>query len=687
MSNEQKWIIGGVVGVLLACVCIGVACVAVGGLAFFQIQRASSEVTPVVQFPSDETVEPEQDFPEFDPGNDNPNEPDLPEESAPTSSGAHETLQTLENIIVPINDPRDLARRLEGKLNIPETVPSPAEPLEIGAQRTFNASNVDTNENFKVQATLQYLTPHLYFWIEDGVNYDEDALRRLADEFESKIYPTNREFFGSEWSPGIDNDPRLYVLYAGGLGSNIAGYFSSADEIHPQAHPYSNAAEMFLMNSDVLDLSDSYIYGTMAHEFQHMIHWYRDRNEESWLNEGFSVLAEFLNDYDVGGFDYLYVSDPDLQLTNWPSPPDSTPHYGASFLFLAYFLDRFGEEATQALVGNADNGMDSIDKVLGSMNAIDTQSGEPITAEDVFADWVVASYLNDPDVADGRFSYRRYSAAPSPEPTEEIDRCLPEWGTRTVHQFGVDYIRINCSGTYTLNFQGITDVGVLPADARSGQYAFWSNRGDESNMTLTRTFDFTSASGPLTLEYATWYDLEVDYDYLYLVASEDGETWQILKTPSGRDKSEDPSGNAYGWAYNGKTEGWIEERVDISQFAGKKVQLRFEYVTDAAVNENGLLLDDVRIPEIDYSADFEADNGGWEADGFARIQNSLPQTFRVSLIEDGREVTVQDITLSEDQTTSIPLDLGGDVDHAVLVVSGTTRFTTQEAGYRFMFED
>ena len=38
-------------------------------------------------------------------------------------------------------------------------------------------------------------------------------------------------------------------------------------------------------------------------------------------------------------------------------------------------------------------------------------------------------------------------------------------------------------------------------------------------MTLTRDFDFTSASGPLTLKYHTWYDLEKDYDYVFLEAS------------------------------------------------------------------------------------------------------------------------------------------------------------------------
>ncbi len=73
--------------------------------------------------------------------------------------------------------------------------------------------------------------------------------------------------------------------------------------------------------------------------------------------------------------------------------------------------------------------------------------------------------------------------------------------------------------------------------------------------------------------------------------------------------------------------------VDLSDYAGKEIQLRFEYITDAAVNGEGFLLDDVSIPAIDYFSDFETDLGGWQPEGWVRIQNRLPQTFELSLIE------------------------------------------------------
>ncbi len=126
--------------------------------------------------------------------------------------------------------------------------------------------------------------------------------------------------------------------------------------------------------------------------------------------------------------------------------------------------------------------------------------------------------------------------------------------------------------------------------------------------------------------------------------------------------------------------------MDISQLAGQEVRIRFEYVTDAAVHGEGMLIDDIEIPEVGYFSDFEEDDGGWEADGFVRIQNVLPQTFRLALItasEDG--TTVEYIPLGVNNVAEIPLDIPEEGKSVVLVVMGTTRFTRETAPYTLEF--
>lgn len=665
--------------IVCACIISGV-----GALSLFSVQNGKTEgvVPPASTSPAATFVTPTTTETEI-----SPTAELLPkietETNVPTG-----TLQIFQESPVPINDPIDLAGRLEGKRNLPISLEFPISTYQVGDQETFWATDSDTNENFQLEATLRYATDHAYFWIEDGVRYNSDHLQALVQSFEDEIYPTTRAFFGSEWSPGVDADPHLYILYATGLGRSVAGYFSTEDEYLSPVKEYSNGHEMFFINADHVELNTEFAFGVLAHEFQHMIHWYRDRNEETWMNEGFSDLAMLLNGFSIGGADQSYVNDPDIQLTYWPTDSSQrTPHYGASFLFLTYFLDRFGDEATKALVGNEANGMVSIDDVLSSLDTTDPLTGETIQADDVFFDWVIASFLQDENIADGRYTYHNYPEAPKPFYTDDIRSCPLESTTRDVRQYGVDYIRVHCQGNFTLHFEGSQQVSVLPVNPYSGLFAFYSNRGDESDMTLTREFDFTNYSGNLSLTYWTWYDLEEDYDYLYLTASVDGENWQILTTPSGT--TEDPSGNSYGWAYNGQSgDGpeWVQEQVDISQFAGERVQIRFEYITDAAVNGEGFLLDDVAVPEINYFTDFEKDDGGWDADGFVRIQNVLPQTFRLALINIGRDLSVDIIEITPNNTAQIPLQFKSQFDEFILVVSGTTRFTTQEATYRFSIQ-
>ena len=598
---------------------------------------------------------------------------------------ASQTLDELNLSTVPINDPIDLAARLGGKPNVPDVLIDTDAPYSVGAQKSFWATNTDTNDNFKVTATLRYVGDNIYFWIENGVRFDQVELKNLADTFDKEIIPTNREFFGEEWNPGVDGDPRFYILYAGNLGASLAGYYSSADELHPDAHPYSNAHEMFLISSDNVDLGDSYIYGTMAHEFQHMIHWYQDKNEETWVNEGFSMLAEHVNEYDAGGFDWSYMDDTDMQLNDWGGEiGNNGPHYGASYLFMVYFLDRFGEDATKALVRHDENGFVGIEKVLNELALTNATTGKPYSGYEFFADWAVANLLQDTGIEGGRYDYQSYN--PTSVDMEKSVLDCPVTVDGSVYQFGVDYIEIECDNLQSIQINASEAVNLLPFTApSSGEYFVWSNVGDESNASLSQTFDLSSTTSEAALTFKTWYDLEEDYDYIYISASTDGTNWEILDSENCT--TANPSGNSYGCGWNGATPGWIDEKVDLSKFVGGQVTLRFDYVTDAAVNGKGMAIDDLAIDAIGYATDLETDLGGWTAEGFVRVQNRLPQTMNVSIVTYTRNGATVDHRNFQGEVFISEAELGGrDVERIVLVISGTTPFTREKANYTIGLE-
>lgn len=663
-SSPVPKIVGGIVAVLVCCACTVI--LAAAGVLIFETRT----ITPSDPLPSLPPIFSETET----------SPPIIELTRPPIESIPPDTLQTLLTTDVPENDPYDLACRLEGLCSISETVQGRA--YQVGDKEQFWVLNSDTLEYRQITATLLYSTEHSHFWAEEGADANLHDLRALMDTFEQKIYPTNRGFFGSEWTPGVDGDPRIFIIYTSGLGSSVAGLFNSTDSYNPAIEQRSNAHETFMISSS-MDLGSEQTYSTLAHEFVHTIQFASDRNDDIWLTEGFAEVGAFLNGYGTGGFDWLYTGNPDLQLNDWSSDVGSNgAHYGQSFLYFTYFLDRFGEEATKALTANPENGLHSVDDTLAQLDLTDPQTGQLITADDLFMDWAATVYLQDENVGDGRYAYYNYPAAPQHVPSDLTSSC-PRTIDATVNQYGIDYTVINCVGDYTLRFSGSTVTNLLPTETHSGKYAFWSNKGDYSAMTLTREFDFTNVNAPITFSYQTWYSIEQDWDYLYLEASTDGQNWQILTTPSGTEY--DPIGQSYGWAYTGASGGWIREEVDLSQFTGQKIQLRFEYVTDAAVNEEGLLLDDVRVDAISYASDFEADDGGWVGEGFVRVQNTLPQTYRLSLILKGETTTVMPITLNADNTVKIPLSLARG-DEAVLIVTGTTRFTTVPTAYQIEIE-
>ncbi len=605
--------------------------------------------------------------------------PTLTRTPRPTTapSGQMSTEQQLLTVILPQRDMRLLAERLKKTGPIPQVVHANPPVYELGQESTFWVGNVDTMEHVQITARLEYITPHLYVWVEKGQKFNRQSLIRSADKFESQSYPTNREFFGSEWSPGVDNDVRLHILHSSGerMGSSVAGYYSSADEYSQMANPYSNEREMFYISLDGASPGSDFYDGVLAHEFQHMIHWANDRNEDTWVNEGCSELAAYLNGYDAGGFDWLFIFDPDVQLTSWPDGDSAAANYGSSYLFMAYFLGRFGEDMMKEVIAHPANGAAGFDAVL---------AGQGLTFGDVFADWLIANYTDNLAASlPALYQYPDHVVGPAATAAEH-DR-YPVDENSDVHQYAADYILLEGDEDIAITFSGDTLARLTATDAYSGRYAWWSNRGDDSDATLTRAFDLRGVQ-KATLNVQMWYDIEEDWDYAYIQVSTDGgQTWEILAGPSTTDSN--PNGNSFGPAYTGSSDDWVLESLDLSPFAGQQILLRFEYVTDDAVNQPGWLIDDLSIPEIGYEQDFESGTDGWESAGFILSDNEVSQRYLVQIITLGKQVEVFRMELDEENQGGWELrGLGRQFDTAVLVIAALAPTTTEWAEYHYQIE-
>ena len=182
--------------------------------------------------------------------------------------------------------------------------------------------------------------------------------------------------------------------------------------------------------------------------------------------------------------------------------------------------------------------------------------------------------------------------APKPALAESFRRYPQALQESGVRNFGVDYIALRGSGDLSFIFLGGAETRFADVVPYSGDFFWWSNRADDSNMRLTRAFDLSTANAgdDLRMQARMWFDIEGDYDYGYVLASRDGNKWDIL--PGQRTTTTNPSGNSFGHAYTSKSAGlpgdappaWTLESFDLSAYAGEEILVRFEYVTDDAVN-------------------------------------------------------------------------------------------------------
>ena len=596
---------------------------------------------------------------------------------APPSAGAiaDDMTAALAAKPLPVADLFDLTRRLKGQDGSPAAAFQAARqaPLNepVGTIVSFWTYDFDAKKNVKVNATLRVLGEHAKWWVADGVTVDPAALQTTAGVFDARIYPTDRAAYGSEWSPGIDADARIDVLIAR-IPGRAAGYFSSADEYPLWVNAFSAEREMIYVNSMSARLATDNLYSVLAHEFCHMIQFNKRARSIVWFNEGQAQLCERLNTV-PSQFEVSFLRQPDTQLDDWPDLDDTAIlHYGGSLLFLEW-LQRHagGDDLINALMDHGVDTPNDIDAVLKAR-------GQP-GMDEQFADFVAANALIGPDAPD-RYAYRDLRLGVAATATSQDRLAAPGELKATVHEYAARYVALPQRPAH-ITFTGPTSTRVIPTDPHSGRAMWWSDRADGLDASMTRQVDLRTTA-KATLSFWSWYEIEKDFDYAYAAISTDaGAHWTTLRTEA--TTTDDPNGNNLGNGLTGTSGGtspsWVKQTADLTPFAGKQVLLRFEYVTDGALNLNGVAIDDIAIPEIGYSDDAESDNG-WTASGFIRSTNKVQQRFVVQLIRFGPTPTVERHVVVDG---TLELDVDGSTDRKppLLAITGLAPRTTTPVAF------
>lgn len=353
-----------------------------------------------------------------------------------------------------------------------------AETFDVGdplTVRVFNFGAVPgTDPYYLTTTTCRLKGEHCYIFVEDviweGSRVTPAALTSLTRAFDRStprypdrgIYSVGTEIFGPP--PDADGDPRIVIVLLdimdNILSGTIVGYYDTANQAAPVGR------EILYIDSDPLDLNSDLARATLAHEFQHMLHWNGDPDEDRWVDEGCSEYAELACGYKnaTGEVAQKFLVVPNLlksPVSNLPVPPNtgltdaSSWSKGAclpflfdqTFLLMTYFAQRYGDAAVARLVAEPANSINGFNRTLETIGAEER-------FEQFWSEWAAAVFVND----DGGLGYRGLSLGPISRdtvtvPADDLGGALQLWG--------IDYVVPRTSGPPGLSLDVRSDSDLL----------------------------------------------------------------------------------------------------------------------------------------------------------------------------------------------------------------------------------
>lgn len=223
-------------------------------------------------------------------------------------------------------------------------------------------------------------------------HFDQQSVGSFPDQ---GIWDLNTSHFGMPPN-NLDGQEKIFLLY---YRFNISsdGFFWIFDQYPDGSQQWaSNEADVIYMATDNGDPGGDYMLAVAAHEFEHLIHFNTDQNEDSWVDEGMGELAMWLfgNPDNISGFS----SNTDNDLTEFSG---AWADYIKTYLWTLYMYERYGgQELIWDVCHNPLNGMEGYRTSLGNTGFPDADMG------DIFGDWTLANYLDDTSIGDGRYGYQ-----------------------------------------------------------------------------------------------------------------------------------------------------------------------------------------------------------------------------------------------------------------------------------------
>ncbi len=320
----------------------------------------------------------------------------------------------------------------------------------VGTRRNFFVYNLTTNQFDNVVAELRAIGNLTQVWVDtseiNNGHVTQTEVDSILTALENRTPPASRDpnkgiaalahqYFGNP--PNKDGDGKTDFLITDIKdgwqpgGSYVAGFFFSWDQTDNAG---SNRRDILYIDS----YPGIYYNGTrdpkrplstLAHEYQHLIHYNYDKDEVTFVNEGLSEVAEVICGYPLRS-PSRYFAKPNVPLFDWNNiSGDVLSDYSRAALFTLYYTEQLGDNVLKQVVQEPNNGATGLNIVFLSKGT---------TFTDILTNWFIANYLNDKTV-DPKYGYT-YAISGKPKELNYHTDPNVNVSNQTVYGYAVNYI-------------------------------------------------------------------------------------------------------------------------------------------------------------------------------------------------------------------------------------------------------
>lgn len=500
-------------------------------------------------------------------------------------------------------------------------------------------------ENYGTNPEVTYLVDHLQLYFVPCINPDGYVYNQTTNPNGGGMWRKNRRL-NSGGSYGVDLN-RNYSYGWGTTGTTFTQTNETYCGTAAFSEPETQAMRWLVQNNKFVTAFNAHTYaedilfpiGTTTAEFAPHHDYFQEYTNRMVTYNGYTAMKSstlypasgdsddymYKVDIGIGVKDTMFVHTPEVGTAFWQPSSEIIPTCQEMVypnLILAHIAGKY--------VVSTDLDPSNIATLTGNFNHQSRRLGReagPVTVSIVPLQNITsvgAPVVHDLAIQQNGLGSISYTLNPAIQFGDQIKYILQTdngfWIQKDtlIKTYGALTLQVTENATSATNWTGNwnTTTSTFVSAPRSFTDTPTGNYVNNANTTYTYvpTIDLTNANAAKLTFWAKW-DIEADFDFVQLqVSTDNGATWVGqcgLYTVAGNSANGSVQPNNQP-VWEGVQSTWVQEEIQLSDYLGQVIKVRFQLKSDGGTRKDGFYFDDFSIyynengPTVAPVAQFQA---------------------------------------------------------------------------------